>query len=549
MRSRVPDYGTLANGQAVAMNPTEHTLRAIIEANPDAEVVAIGSIGAIVDMPEELGIEARIPQGAKVSVDLVHPTSRAAMVNQFVHVPRGQMTQQLLLGRNAKPRVVYVFDMSDTFHICVLVLAKGAALHPDIKIFANEEREIEPRYSRQMHDRLGNVIAVDPAFPSILGYSAEELLALDIVAPVHEDFKSLTVANWYKAVLKETSRPERWRSRVQTKSGEWIWAEFTVTNHLHDANSPYVLVEMVDVSAEVQALEELYESRELLERLTDILPVGVMYFDRDFKVTYLNDRVFEMFDIERNYNEPADLTRFHKKDRKAVAQAMEGALEGIDSDLTVAVQVSEAHPEQFVSMAIRPLRNRRGEVSGIVVTLQNITAEVIRRQSLERRASYDALTGSLNRESIYQAVRQELEAIGVSSPGVAVLFADVDKLKIINDQLGHAAGDDLLKEVSAAIHSGVRSLDKVGRLGGDEFLILCPDLPSPDQALEIAERITNRVKHISVQNIALGTVTISVGAAWTRRANVAVDEIISRADTEMYSAKRSEDSQPTLAIL
>lgn len=531
------------------MDPTENTLRELLERNPDAEVVAIGTIGAIVEMPEELGITPNMPADAKASVDLVHATSRAAMVNQFVYVRPGQVNQQRLIGRDGQPRVVYVFDLTQKYRLCVVVSIDGEELHPGVKVFSHEERHVEPRYCRVFHDRQGNVTGLDPKFPSFLGYSAEEQLSLNITALVHEDYKNLTIANWYKVLFKETSQPERWRARVQTKAGDWLWVEFTVSNHLHNDEQPHVLVEMVDISTEVQALEELYESRELLERLTDILPVGVLHFDRDLQITYLNDRIFEMFNIERNYDEQPDITRFHKNDRRKVATAMEDGLRGIDSDLTAGFQASSTHPELHVSLSVRSLRNRTGEVTGIVVTIQNITSDVLRRKALERRASYDALTGCLNRESIYQAVAEELETIGGSSRGLAVLFADVDKLKIINDELGHSAGDDLLREVSAAINSGVRSHDKVGRLGGDEFLILCPDLPSPDHALEIAERITKLVKQISVKNLALGSITISVGAAWSRRADITVEEIVDRADAEMYASKRTLSREPQLAVL
>ena len=121
--------------------------------------------------------------------------------------------------------------------------------------------------------------------------------------------------------------------------------------------------------------------------------------------------------------------------------------------------------------------------------------------------------------------------------GNAVVFIDLDRFKAVNDDLGHAAGDRLLVEVADRLRSTLRDGDRVGRFGGDEFLVICPGVDSADQAREIAERIATVLT--STVDIGSRSVTLraSVGVAWTTE-HLEADTLIAWADSAMYESKR-----------
>ena len=116
-----------------------------------------------------------------------------------------------------------------------------------------------------------------------------------------------------------------------------------------------------------------------------------------------------------------------------------------------------------------------------------MTDSIAMREELRRRATHDELTGCLNRAAITRALEQSIDD---GEPGAqrALLFIDLDGFKEVNDDHGHAAGDELLRAVAGHLRASVRAGDLVGRLGGDEFLVLCPDMDELE-ARRLADRL------------------------------------------------------------
>jgi diguanylate cyclase (GGDEF)-like protein/PAS domain S-box-containing protein len=127
------------------------------------------------------------------------------------------------------------------------------------------------------------------------------------------------------------------------------------------------------------------------------------------------------------------------------------------------------------------------------------------RRQLQDAAARDTLTGLANRKAFF-------DALTASSAGGAVLYCDLDRFKPVNDDLGHLAGDELLRAVAGRIKACVRSADVVARLGGDEFAVLCRGMPAV-RAVELAQRIQQAVVEPYRVNGALATVGISIGVA------------------------------------
>src|SRR5262249_54429004 len=133
-------------------------------------------------------------------------------------------------------------------------------------------------------------------------------------------------------------------------------------------------------------------------------------------------------------------------------------------------------------------------VEGIVATCRDITERKAFERELSRLAFSDTLTGLPNRALLTDRLSHALERAERQDLQVAVLFLALDRFKVANDSLGHAAGDQLLVEVANRLGECIRHGDTAARLGGDEFTVLLEDLESEAQAVEIADRIAESLR-------------------------------------------------------
>jgi diguanylate cyclase (GGDEF)-like protein len=199
--------------------------------------------------------------------------------------------------------------------------------------------------------------------------------------------------------------------------------------------------------------------------------------------------------------------------------------------------------QQHILMKVRPLQRESGVVTGVIASVLDVTDSARARRELERRATYDALTGAHNRASIMSELTRELEA----SPETGVVYVDLDWFKSINDSLGHAAGDEVLMHVVERLKAAMRTHDEVGRLGGDEFLVLLRGVSGLAVAMSAAQRISESVR--GTCELACGSFELcaSVGVACVDDRAVTAEELVQRADAAMYRSKEQRRGLPVLA--
>jgi diguanylate cyclase (GGDEF)-like protein/PAS domain S-box-containing protein len=198
----------------------------------------------------------------------------------------------------------------------------------------------------------------------------------------------------------------------------------------------------------------------------------------------------------------------------------------------------------WVSMATSVVRASDGSPRYFIAVIQDISeskraAEALKtsEEQFRRLAQYDILTGLPNRALLYDRLERAISQARRSRSMVAVLFIDIDRFKHVNDTLGHAAGDLLLKQVSERFSKCVRSDDTVGRLSGDEFAIVLSALASPQDAAIVAKKLVdalNRPFHLHGADL---FVTASIGITVYPTDSADQDELIRNADVAMYRAK------------
>ena len=180
------------------------------------------------------------------------------------------------------------------------------------------------------------------------------------------------------------------------------------------------------------------------------------------------------------------------------------------------------------------VRNDLGKVDAYAITYRDIGERKRLEARLAFEAGHDVLTGLPNRQELFHALGGTTER----NENVAVLFCDLDGFKTVNDSLGHAAGDRLLQAVADRLANGARHGDLVGRLGGDEFLVVCRNIADPNECVAIAQRLIELVRQPINLDSRDHAVSMSIGIA-LGNGEISASELVQQADLAMYAAKRT----------
>lgn len=172
---------------------------------------------------------------------------------------------------------------------------------------------------------------------------------------------------------------------------------------------------------------------------------------------------------------------------------------------------------------------------------KRLEREIAERRQLEaelrRLATTDTLTGTLNRRQFFSLATRELVRVRELEKGLAGLMVDIDHFKAINDRHGHAVGDKALKHVVGRLRAGIRRVDLIGRLGGEEFAIILPEIAG-EAALQVAERLRGSVEAKPLLHDGMPIcMTVSIGLSMARDTDRGIEQIIARADGRLYRAK------------
>lgn len=195
------------------------------------------------------------------------------------------------------------------------------------------------------------------------------------------------------------------------------------------------------------------------------------------------------------------------------------------------------------AQTITPLRDEAGAIQHYVSVTKDVTELVTRTQELREQAHHDALTGLLNRRAGELQLQRCQRAAQVECQGYALILADIDAFKSINDRFGHEEGDRVLQRCASLLSRKVRSGDALIRWGGEEFLIVLPGCKLA-AAQELAERIRRTMA--SEQDAVVGTITLSLGvAAW--QPGECSSTLLRRTDQALYRAKTSGRNQVAVA--
>jgi diguanylate cyclase (GGDEF)-like protein/PAS domain S-box-containing protein len=272
--------------------------------------------------------------------------------------------------------------------------------------------------------------------------------------------------------------------------------------------------------------------------LLNAFPALVWLADRDGRCSFVNqaweDYTGRDLEDERGTRW---LESIHVDDRARVERGWSEAF-GLRRDFEAQYRMRRADGGYgWVHHAARPVNDDEGRLAGYLGTCHDITRERESEARIQFLAHHDPLTGLANRPLILDRLEFILAGARRRGTHVAVLFIDLDNFKRVNDSLGHAAGDALLRTVAERITAALRRGDSVARLGGDEFLVVLPDLESEQAASPVAEKLISSIAQpISIDGEVVST-SPSIGVSLFPRDGDSSDALIRNADAAMYLAK------------
>jgi diguanylate cyclase (GGDEF)-like protein/PAS domain S-box-containing protein len=325
----------------------------------------------------------------------------------------------------------------------------------------------------------------------------------------------------------------RWYSVDTTLVGELVAASFTDVTNLREES--------------VAAARSARRFRHITARSGNALLVC----DADGTIRYANDRAAELFGPELV---DLDGVCFDAlvlgEDLATFNAAFETSVHRPERGHTVEFRGGRHRPDGSLTHYEARFTNLLSDdgVGGIEITLDDVTERRQMAESLAHQALHDPLTNLPNRSLFVDRLEHSIRRLQRGGGGaVAVLFADVDRFKSINDGLGHTTGDRVLRTLAGRLRALLRPGDTVARFGGDEFVLLCEDT-EPDAAMQIAQRITGLAEPVSRSINPYGDlrVTLSVGVAVTSDADTTPSALLANADAAMYRAKEEGRSRAVM---
>lgn len=280
----------------------------------------------------------------------------------------------------------------------------------------------------------------------------------------------------------------------------------------------------------------LRESEEKLKIIIETSPDGIVISSMTGIVEFVTSKSVSMWGydssdeiIGKNIMEFVSQS-YQAKARKLIAEMLNGHLTGAAEYLMIRKDGSLFYCEANANI----LRDSGNNPIGVLYIERDITDRKQLEDELKQLAIKDQLTGIFNRRKIDQVLDEEKERSDRNNQKLAIIIADIDMFKLVNDQFGHLVGDTVLTDVTKILGKGIRKTDVLGRWGGEEFMIICPNTDLAGATL-LAEKLREMVS-IHVFEL-VGRKTCSFGVAQLRE-DESIDDLLTRSDMALYRAKK-----------
>ena len=389
-----------------------------------------------------------------------------------------------------------------------------------------------------------NALYLSPRFKQILGYNEQELPGLFNVwlGLLHPDDRE-RIDQQLKSHL-EHQTPFQSEFRMRTKSGQWRWilgrgqavrTEGGIAKRMVGSHT--------DITYRKRAEHTLFREKERLLVTLQSIGDGVITADMEGCVEYLNPTACKMtgWDIGQAHGVPlAEVFTVVNERRGSKLPDLIKLIATRGRPLQLrdnTVLVSMVGERFNIELAASPLKDQKGQMTGVVAVFHDTTEHRKLMSELSHQATHDPLTDLINRYEFEKRLDQALVSAKEEGAQHVLCYMDLDQFKIINDTSGHAAGDEMLRQISKVLHAQFRTQDTLARLGGDEFGLLLENCPL-DKALEITDKARQAVNEFRFtwqdRNFNVG---VSIGVVEINDRPVTAADVLSTVDQACYIAK------------
>lgn len=383
-------------------------------------------------------------------------------------------------------------------------------------------------------DLNGRVEYVSPAVEKVLGYTQDELLAGDVFALTHEDDLA-ELTRYFADVTQGASEPRWIEFRVKHKDGRWRTIEAISKLRKDASGEARVVTNGRDVTERNEADERLNRLSKAVKMSID----GIAVTDIEGKILEVNEAIVDMWggDTKEELIGRDAIDLIAPEDRDRAREAIPEVLEKgyvKNREYEVLTRSGDHLP---IEMSVATIKDAEGRATGFVGISRDVTERRRAEATITHLAYHDALTGLPNRSLFKDRLSHALKQARRAGQPMALMFLDLDNFKVVNDSVGHAAGDKLLRQVAQALAGVVRDGDTVARVGGDEFTVLLPSIARVEDAVMVADRILESLRDPRELGDQEFLITTSIGITIAPDDGADADVLLSNADIAMYRAK------------
>ncbi|MCU1427961.1 MAG: hypothetical protein JWL83_1961 [Actinomycetia bacterium] len=499
-------------------------------------------VGSTADLADDARVERTLLESESVKASVTVPIITR-------NVPIGCLgLSSLASAREWSPATLMLLDQ---FAGIIASVLKRHATEDERRRSEASLRASEERFRRLVQhspdvviviDDLGTFSYASPQIEQLLGYDPVELIgtsALDLIHPDEVDEAAIAIV---ETVTANDDTVEAIGMRVRHRDGSWIPIEVAGSSMVDDPLLNGIVVTIRDMRDSIRTAATLEEVEIRFRQVFEHSPIGIALATPQGRFIKVNPAFTEM--LGRSADELSTMTHAevtHPDDRAKSAELHARLSAGELDDFRSEKRFLRSDGSTiWVRVSVTAVCNAKGVPLYSIGHIEDITHRKEIEQRLSYDATHDALTGLPLRTLVLDHLDLALTSAKRHGTNVAVLFIDLDRFKRVNDSLGHAAGDDLLKEVAQRLRSAVRSVDTPGRFGGDEFAVVCPDLDDVQDVVVIAERI----RELFERPVELRGVQVFVGASigiavadLSDDADADGELLLRQADTAAYRAK------------
>lgn len=447
----------------------------------------------------------------------------------------------------------------------VLIIIAGARMTAEQKRRSEVQKALlakEEQYRRVVElagdiicrtDELGRFTFCNPAALTLLHFSQTEVIGRSWLKFIRQD-KRRAAERFYLRQFGRKLKNTYYELPLIDGHGRERWVAQSVQLVIeHDKIIGFQAIAR-DITERRKAELELKKSRNFVERIAATTP-GILYvYDLvERRNVYSNREVVSVLGYK-----PEDILQmvtqkqgFYHPDDQAMIEAhhesLRHAQDGEIRRLEYRARHANGHWVWLSGQETPFERAPDGLVKQIVGISQDITARKAAQDKLAYQANFDALTGLSNRHHFWTGLQSVLRRASIDNFGASLCLFDVDRFKDINDQYGHAAGDEVLEAIGNIVRAELRSTDMAGRLGGDEFCFALPRTDA-DECARVAERIRERLSTLAF-GLSSGSpfsVTATFGVAESEP-DVNAKELMEAADRALYKAKSAGRNRVNVA--